>query len=98
MAIDKYIEQRFPIKCYGRDYLGNEVLKEPVSVEVKIYQSNGSEEVISSNVYCPFNTGGHGQRCKAFHPEIDKLIEGGKVFDAFCPYSFDLPYALEKKT
>lgn len=99
MTLDRYIEQKFPIRCRGQDLLGNDVLKHPVEVTLTIYQRYGDERGISSRVnYCPYNTGGHGQRCKASHPEIDKLIVSGKVLDAFCPYSFDLPYALKKKT
>ena len=92
MALDKYIVQVFPILCKGRDIVGNETLKDPVEVEIKIYQSIGNNSTISSEVKCPYNTGGHGQRCKASHPEFDKIERS-----IFCPYSFDLPYALEGK-
>src|SRR3989344_7912872 len=91
MELNQYIEQTFPIQCKGRDSLGSEVFQEPVDVKVKIHKSPGSN-MISSNVECPYNTGGHGQRCKASHPEIDKVGEG-----VGCPYSFDVPYALERK-
>jgi len=91
MAIDEYIKQTYPIECKGRNEIGDEVLTTPVSVNVEIHKSPGSN-TISSNVDCPYNTGGHGQRCKASHPDVDKVGEG-----AGCPYSFDIPYALETK-
>jgi hypothetical protein len=90
MAIDD-ITQTFPIKCKGRNEEGEEVLKEPVDVKIEIYMHQGSS-MISSNVTCPYNTGGHGQRCKASHPGVDKVGEG-----VTCSYSFDIPYALEAK-
>lgn len=93
MSVDKYVEQNFPVECKGRDDEGNEVLDKPVAVNVKVYKSPGSSR-ISSLVECPYNTGGHGQRCKASHPPgVDKVGQG-----VICPYSFDIPYALEKKT
>ncbi len=91
MTIDKYVEQTFPIKCKGRDFDGCEVLTESVEVEVIIYKSPDCN-TISSEVQCQYNTGGYGQRCKACHPNVDKMGEG-----VVCPYSFDIPYALEKK-
>jgi len=41
-------------------------------------------------VNCIHNTGGHGDRCKASHPDKDKF--GKRIW---CPYSFDFPYVLE---
>ena len=84
------IAYEFPIKCKGRDKNGNEVLEEPIGVIVNI--SRTTDTSIESDVECPYNTGGHGQRCKASHPEVDKVGEGVR-----CPYSFDIPYAFEKK-
>jgi len=80
------------VECKGRNEAGDEVLATPVSVEVEISRRPGSN-MISSNVNCPYNTGGHGQRCRASHPKTDKVGEG-----VGCPYSFDIPYALETKT
>ncbi len=94
MPIDKYVQQVFPIECMGRDINGNEVLAEPVEVKVRIYKFLGNN-TISSEVECPYNTGGHRQRCKASHPKIDKILLVGEGVG--CPYSFDIPYALEKK-
>ena len=88
LTVDDFVEQKFPIECSGRDSTGSFVLKEPVNVTVEIYKIPGSD-IISSNVDCPYNTGGHGERCKASHPDVDKVGEGIR-----CPYSFDLPYAL----
>ena len=92
MAIDKYVAQIFPIKCKGRNEVGDEVLGTPTDVQVEIYKGLGSNR-ISSKVKCPYNIGGHGQRCRASHPEgVDKVGEGVN-----CPYSFDIPDALETK-
>jgi len=89
----KYLERVFPIKCKGRDAWGREVLKKAIKVKVRISNSC-TETSISADVEdCPYNTGGHGQRCKASHPHIDKIGEEG----IGCPYAFDIPYALEKK-
>lgn len=92
MAKNAYLEKVFPIKCRGRNALGEEVLPKPVSAKVKVYQSPGDEKNISLSVDCVHNTGGHGQRCKASHPGKDKVGEG-----VGCPYSADIPYALEKR-
>lgn len=91
MELTQYIEQTFSIQCKGRDKLGKEILGEPVDVKIKISNYRGSN-IISSIVSCLYNTGGHGQRCKASHPNADKVSEG-----IICPYSFDIPYALEKR-
>jgi hypothetical protein len=91
MAIDAYVSEIFPIKCSGRDVHGKEVLTKPVEVKVKVYK-NFRSNTISGMVNCPYNVGGHGQRCKASHPDVDKVGEG-----IGCPYSFDIPSALEKK-
>jgi len=84
MAINKFVTQTYPVECKGRDPSGREILSEPLKVKVIITKSSGSN-MISSEVECPYNTGGHGQRCKM----------GGK--DVVCPYSFDIPYAPKTK-
>ena len=86
MALDKCIEQIFPIKCCGRDNKGEYFLEKSVDVTLTICQRLGNEEIISSIVNCPYNAGGHGQRCI--------VSDSNKKVD--CPYSFDIPYALEK--
>lgn len=90
MSREARIEQVFPIQCKGRDSMGNEVLAQAVDVRVTISQYKGDQKMISSVVECIYNTGGHGQRCKASHPDQDKAGQG-----VGCPYSFDIPYALE---
>lgn len=82
-------EATFTILCYGRDFNGSPVLNEPVTADVIVSQS--VEYAISLDVKCMYNTGGHRQRCKASHPEVDKIDEG------ICPYAIDIPYALDKK-
>ncbi|NQU78428.1 hypothetical protein HQ545_01535 [Candidatus Woesearchaeota archaeon] len=89
MAIDEFISAVFPIQCRGRNKDREKVLDTPVSVQVEFYQRKGDVSNITSDVTCEYNTGGHGQRCKASHPDVDK--EGESVF---CPYAFDIPYAL----
>jgi hypothetical protein len=91
MASNLPVTQTYPIECKGRDDLGAVVLATPVPAKVVISQRVGSN-MISSIVKCPYNTGAHGERCKASHPDSDK--EGAGVL---CPYSFDIPYALEKR-
>ena len=85
------VTQNYPIECKGRNRFGKEVLDNPVKVEVTISQRPGSN-MISSLVKCTYNTGSHGQRCKASHPDVDKVGKG-----VGCPYSFDIPYALKRK-
>ena len=80
----------FPIQCWGRNADGDPVLNKPVDVELQVFKS--SDDTLTVNVKCPYNTGGHGQRCKASHPKVDKLGDG-----VLCPYSVDLPYAIDKK-
>lgn len=56
-----------------------------------MFKSPGTD-TISSHVKCPYNTGGHGQRCKASHPEVDKVGDG-----VLCPYALDIPYYADGK-
>ncbi len=74
-----------PIQCFGRDASYQSTLTKPVFACVDV-SSDG--EHISLNVQCRYNTGSHGQRCKASHPNEDKVGDG-----VFCPYAIDLPYA-----
>lgn len=91
VSVDDCVTQIYPVRCKGRDANGNEALTEAVGACVQITKSAESN-MLSSTVNCRYNTGGHGQRCKASHPEVDKVGEG-----VGCPYSFDIPYALEKR-
>lgn len=91
MTINKFVTQTYPIECRGRNEIGDKVLANPVDVKVKISKGTGSN-MLSSYVYCPYNTGGRGQRCKASHPDVDKVGEG-----IVCPYCFDVPYVFDKK-
>ena len=88
MADKDYIEQTFPTECNGRDKHGKEVLENAVKVRVIVYRRAGNKDSISTLVEdCPYNTGGHGQRCKASHPEKYK-VEG---LEALCPYVTNIP-------
>ena len=84
-SVDDFVEKTHSLKCFGRDENNKKALKESVDVLVQVYKSPGSN-MISSNVTCPYNTGGHGQRCKASHPTVDKIY--GK--EVYCPYAFDI--------
>jgi hypothetical protein len=92
MALDKYIEKKFPIKCFGRDSEGKPVLETPVKFKLNIHQRPGDDENISVSVdKCPYNTGGHGQRCRASHPPgVDKIGVG-----IICPFTLSLPGGVE---
>jgi len=82
-----YIEQEYPVFCHGRNPEGRtvlSVLSDPIFVMVKIYKNPGSNS-ISSLVECPCIGGPHNGTCKA------------SGIDTNCIYSFDIPYALEKK-
>jgi len=72
------------IKCLGRRAPGIPALREPVDAVVHIRQAGNS---ISLDVNCIYNTGGHGQRCKASHPNVDKVGDG-----VFCAYAVDIPW------
>ncbi len=78
-SINDYVQQNYPIQCKGRDMEGNEVLKEPVLVVIKIYK-NPCSNMLATEITCRYNTGEHGERCKASHSEV------------ICPYAIDLPY------
>jgi hypothetical protein len=92
MEEKKFISQTFSVECRGRDIIGSEVLIEPEEVDVRISQSPDCN-TISSSVRCQYNTGGHGERCKASHPGVDKVDEGVR-----CPYSFDVPQVFDIKS
>jgi hypothetical protein len=83
-SVDGVTEQIFNIQCVGRTPEGGGVMMQPVDVRVRVYNRAGSN-ILHHDVTCPYITGGHGQRCKASHPEVDKDEEG-----VDCPYSVDL--------
>lgn len=92
------MNQEFPtiksieIMCVGRGPDGGGVLEKPINVVIKLsrpYLKKPNDiEVVPKN--CPFLTGGDPQRCKASHPDEDKVGAG-----VLCPFSFDWPYVLE---
>ena len=83
MAINKYIEQIFPIECSGRKSGGKKVFEDHVQIEVNVHKYKGSN-MISSTVECKYNCGPHGERCAASGSDKDK--SGRRIY---CPYSFD---------
>lgn len=80
--------QTFSLKCKGRDKNKRNVLSEPVAFKVQV--SVRGDNALSLSVDCVHNTGGHGQRCKASHPGVDKPKD-----DVFCPFSIDLPHVMD---
>ena len=77
----------FTVFCKGRGFNQEEVLSEAVEVIVTVGQY-ASKTDLMLDVTCPYNTGSHGQRCKASHPDVDKVDDG-----VACCFSIDLPYA-----
>ena len=77
------------VPCKGRDAEGGEPLEKPVEATVAVSQYPGSA-MISLDVSCEFNAGGHGQRCTASHPGEPKVGDG-----VGCPYAVDLPHAMD---
>ena len=72
----------FGIECLGRNTIQEPVLQEPVNPIVYARQRDNS---IHIDVHCEYNAGPHGNSC---------LASGTQ---ATCPYSIDLPYALDSK-
>ena len=73
---------QFNIGCKGRNLNRREVLETPVKAVVVVHQSLGTNS-ICIDVQCVHSCGSHGGGCKA----------GGG--EASCPYSIDLPFALD---
>lgn len=76
------------IKCRGWGFNDEEVLSEPIYVDIEIRRAPFSSIVSATPRRCPYNTGGHGRRCKAAHPDQDKVGNG-----VICHFSFDYPYS-----
>ena len=74
------------VKCHGRGDRGQDVLPEPIDVTVQLSMPSASGPISVAPTDCPYNTGGHGQRCKASHPHQDKVGQG-----IACTFSFDFP-------
>ena len=90
-SISKYVEQIFPIECKGRNRAGIDVFDSPIKINLRIYKTPDSSIISSDVSECPYNSGSHGHRCRAAVPKnTDKTNEGAR-----CPYSFDIPYALD---
>ena len=90
MSREQYETGKFHVRGYGRNAEGTLALKQPVEVTIEVAKSPGTD-LISLSVECPYNTGAHGGRCKASHPDTDKVGEG-----IGCIYSLDLPWEFEK--
>lgn len=89
MSGAKMENKNFHIMCKGRDASYKETLPKeiPVTVYVRLRED---QKTIAMSVDCPHNTGGHGQRCKASHPGVDKVGDG-----ILCPYSADIPRVID---
>jgi hypothetical protein len=85
------IQHVFPVECKGRNEYGREVLAEPEKVDVRVSKDPFSERLSIVPVDCKYNSGGHGQRCTASHPGIDKVGDG-----VLCPYSVDIPHVVDE--
>lgn len=85
-------EIRIRLKCRGRNAEGKPALEKPVNVVVDMVGSNQEalNNIATNIVVCRHNTGGHGHRCKASHPNVNKVGEG-----VLCPFAFDYPYVTE---
>jgi hypothetical protein len=86
------LEKRVELTCKGRGFKSEEVLRDGVLVTIRLSKRLNSETISVGPENCLYNTGGHGQRCKAAHPDQDKVGDG-----VLCAFSFDYPYVLEFK-
>ena len=81
-------ERIVAIQCAGKGFDGKPVLPETIPVLIQIRHGRGGQANTSVEpTGCPYNTGSHGERCKAAHPRQDKVGEG-----VLCPFSFDFPH------
>ena len=79
------------IECRGRGPRGENVLRVPIHVVVGLFKPYPRHpEEIEAKPTCPYLTGGHGQRCKASHPNQDKVGDG-----VFCIFRFDYSRLVE---
>ncbi len=91
-SADDYVEQTFPIECKGRGLSRREVLDFPADARVKVYKSLNSS-TISSEVLCNHYVDSNGGICTASRFNEREFCPGTTIL---CPYSFDIPYALER--
>ena len=87
MAMDTPVEGRARFECFGVDAEGKNVLSSPEAVAVDFVQREGNTTSFTGNVRCSYIAGGHGQRCRASHPDSAKVGDG-----VSCPFTFDYPY------
>ena len=59
--------------CRGITFDEKPCFKEPIVVDLLVRFFHCGWDV---SVECPYNTGGHGQRCMASHPGYEKLGDG----------------------
>lgn len=83
------------INCRGRGPNGQEVPDVSIKVTIELSKPYNKKpnDILVEPKDCPFLTGGHRERCKASHPDQDKVGDG-----VSCPYSFDYPYVSENNT
>jgi hypothetical protein len=76
--------------CCGRTSCGQAALTKPIEVTATVSKLRGTDVITCSVDRCSFNTGSHGQRCRASHPGHEKLGDG-----VLCPFAFDYPCVQE---
>lgn len=80
------------VACKGRDVTGQEVLKAPLRVKVKITRPDESTISVRPEE-CPHYTGDGRAACSAAGPDGDR--KPGTSVRASCPYSVNLPRSLD---
>jgi len=83
---DIAVSGTIPFFCKGRDAARNTVLREPIVALLQIRKHKGCDSV-SLDVNCRYAGGGHGNYCSTSDKNFSQKI--------VCPYSIDLPYALD---
>jgi hypothetical protein len=61
------------VNCRGVDANGKPCFSKPIVVSLSLVVYHCGWD---ASVECPYNTGSHGQRCRASHPGHEKLGEG----------------------
>lgn len=89
-----YKRIRCQAQCKGVNAEGGPALETAILVNINIARKEPplveNLMITSVPVQCPHNTGSNKDRCKASHPEQNKIGEG-----IACPFSFDYPYVTE---
>ena len=76
------------IRCGGRGPTGVEVFSPQIDVTIEVSKKRGIDYVNVQPKNCCHSVDDHAQRCKASHPDQDRVGDG-----VLCPFSFDYPHA-----